>query len=73
MLKGPKLLPQQWKLLASVSSNIGQAIILFSLAAIFVPEAISLTKDYPKFFALSFFLAGLLILVGAVIITKKGK
>lgn len=73
MINGPKLTPSQWKLLSSALSNISQAAILFSLAAFFVPEAVSLSKDYPKFLSLSFLISGLFMLVGAVIIIKKGK
>ncbi|OGE31441.1 hypothetical protein A3C59_02260 [Candidatus Daviesbacteria bacterium RIFCSPHIGHO2_02_FULL_36_13] len=73
MLKGPKLTPKQWKLLSSAFSNISQAIILFGLAAIFVPEAISLTGNYSKISGFGFLAAGLFILVNAVIIAEKGK
>jgi len=73
MISGPKLTPKQWKLLSSAFSNISQAIILFGLAAIFVPEAISLAKDYSKISAFGFLTSGLFVLVNAVIIAEKGK
>ena len=73
MLKGPKLTTKQWHLLASAFSNISQAIILFSFAAFFVPEAISLTGNYSKISGFGFLAAGLFILVNAVIIAEKGK
>ena len=71
MLKGPKLLPTQWKRLASASSNISQAIIVFSLAAIFVPEVVSLQKDFPKIVGFIYLFWGLLILIGSVILSSK--
>lgn len=52
---------------------MSQAIILFSLAAFFVPEAVSLPKDFPRVLALGFLICGLIILMAAVIIIKKGK
>jgi len=44
LIKGPKLTAAQWKLLSSALSNIAQAIVLFSLAAFFVPEVVA----YPR-------------------------
>ena len=64
-----KLTPSQWRILSSAFSNISQAVILFSLAAFFVPEVVSLTHDFSKIFAIGVFLIGLLILLGSVIIT----
>ena len=58
MIKGPKLSTEQWKLLASAFSNISQAIILFSLAAFFVPETVGLPKEFPRIVAFSFFISG---------------
>lgn len=72
MIKGPKLTNAQWKLLASAFSNIGQAVILFSLAAFFVPEAVQLPKDFSKLTAFAFTISGWLIFAVAVIISKKG-
>lgn len=54
MLEGPKLSPQQWKLLAGAFSNISQAIILFALASFFVPEAVGLPRDFSRITALGF-------------------
>lgn len=73
MLKGPKLISNQWKMLSSAFSNMSQAIILFSLTAFFVPEAISLNKDYPHVNAIGFLFWGLFTLGIAVIISRKGK
>lgn len=54
MLKGPKLVPSQWGLLASAFSNISQGVILFALAALFVPEVVNLTRDFSRITALGF-------------------
>ena len=72
-IKGPKLSPNQWKLLSSAFSNMSQAIILFSLAAFFVPETVGLPKDFSQFKAFGISVFGLYILLIAVIITKKGR
>lgn len=72
MIKGPKLTIAQWKLLASAFSNISQAIILFSLAALFVPETVGLSKDFSRLVAVLFLTSGLSTLGGAVIISRKG-
>lgn len=73
MIKGLKLTATQWRLLSSAFSNIAQAIILFSLAAFFVPEVVGLTKDFSRLLALIYLLGGLLTLSFAVIIVQKGK
>lgn len=73
MLRYPKLTPPQWKNLASAFSHMGQAIILFSLAAFFVPQTVSLPEDFSKGFAFFTFLGGLIPLFGSVIISKKEK
>ena len=73
MIKGPKLTAAQWKLLASAFSNMSQAIILFSLAAFFVPEAVGLAKNFSRFVALMYFFGGLITLNMGVIMVKKGK
>lgn len=73
MLKGPKLSQEQWKLLSGAFSNIGQAIILFSLAAFFVPEAVGLEKEFSRLTSTLFFMFGLTIFVIALIMIKKGK
>ncbi len=70
-IKGPKLTFPQWKLLASAFSNIAQAVILFSLAAFFVPEAVSLSSSFSQNLAVGFLFGGLLLLAIAVIISKK--
>lgn len=72
-MKGLKLSPEQWKLLAGAFSNMGQAIVLFSLAALFVPEAIGLIKSFSRFIAGGYLLAGLTVLLLGVILTEKGK
>lgn len=72
MIAGPKLTPKQWKLLASAFSNMGQAIILFSLAVIFVPEAVGLSNEYPKLFGVCYLISGLLLLRMSVIIANNG-
>lgn len=73
MIKGPKLSPTQWKLLASATANISQAIILFGLAALFVPQALNLEGNFSKEFALLILICGLSLLIGAVIISKRGR
>lgn len=73
MINGPKLTPGQWKLLSSAISNIGQAIILFGLAAVFVPETLNLRGNFSKEFAVLTLISGLLSLTGAVIISKRGR
>lgn len=73
MIKGPRLSQEQWKLLSSAFSNISQAIILFSLAAFFVPEAVGLEKEFSRPTSTLFFIFGLTIFVIALIIIKKGK
>lgn len=73
MFKAPKLTPNQWKLLSSAFSNIGQAIILFSLAAVFVPETINLSKEYSKLFGICYLIAGWIVLTIGVIILNRGK
>lgn len=73
MIKGPKLTRSQWEHIAKASSNIAQAIILFSLAAFFVPETVQLPSKFPQLIASIFFLVGLIIFVLSVIFIKKGK
>lgn len=73
MISKPKLSPTQWKLLSSAFSNIGQAIILFSLAAFFVPEVVGLKSDFSKGEAILILFSGLFLLTIAVIISKKGR
>lgn len=73
LLKGPKLTPAQWKILAYACCNISQAIILFGLAALFVPKAVNLESDFPRFIALIYLSWGLLLLVISVTISKKVK
>ena len=73
MVKGPKLISSQWELIAKALSNIGQAIILFAFAALFVPETVGLSKDFSKVLAFGSFVVGLFILWNAVIIIKKGE
>lgn len=73
MKKLLSLTPAQWKTLASALSNIGQAVILFSFAAYFVPQSLNLPESFSKQFPVLAFLDGVLILAVAVIISKKGK
>lgn len=68
-----KLSPTQWTVLSKAFSNISQAIILFSLAAFFVPEAVSLTINFSKIYAFLMLLCGLSLFIITVIISKKGK
>lgn len=72
MIKWFKLTPTQWKVFGSGLSNISQAIILFSLAAFFVPRAVNLQEDFPKIFASIIFIWGLFLFVVSIIISKKG-
>ena len=67
-----KLTPTQWKTLTSALSNMGQAVILFSLAAFFVPESINLSENFSKSFSTLIFVNGFSVLIGAVIISRKG-
>ncbi len=68
-----KLLPKQWSLYAKALSNISQAIILFSLAAIFVPETVSLLKDFSKLISFAYLIIGVIIFILSGIIMRKGK
>lgn len=65
------LTPNQWKVLASASSNIGQGIILFALAAFFVPEAVGLPSSFPKDFSIKILLGGLILLISAIIMSRE--
>lgn len=73
MLKGPKLTLAQWEYLTNAFSNISQAIIIFSLAAIFVPEVVNLSGEFPQITALGYLAGGLISLGMGVIMSKKGK
>ncbi len=73
MIDGPKLSREQWKLLAGAFSNISQAIILFSLAAFFVPEVVGLSKEFSRGTAVIFCFGGFIVLTFSAIIVKKGK
>lgn len=73
MIHGPRLILNQWKLLASAISNISQAIILFGLAALFVPETLNLGNSFSKELASLILIGGLLLLIAAVIISKRGQ
>ena len=75
MVKPPQLFKQassQWKLYGNAFSNIAQAIVIFSLAAIFVPEAVSLSRNFSQVFGVTCFIAGLILLYVAGILIKKG-
>ena len=67
-----KLTPTQWKTFSSGLSNISQGIILFSLAAFFVPKAVNLDEDFSKQFATLSFIGGLLLFIVSIIISGKG-
>ena len=73
MIKRLKLTPSKLKIFSSASSNIGQAIILFSLAAFFFPEVVSLQKNFSKEIATLVFFGGLFLIIGAAIITIEDK
>lgn len=73
MIKQLKLTPAKWKVFASASSNVGQAIIIFALAALFFPEVVSLPRNFSKEIASLVFIGGLLLVIGAAIITKEDK
>lgn len=70
---GPKFTPKQWTLFGKSFANISQAIIIFSAAAFFVPETVSLSNDFSRLSALTYFLFGLFLLYGSGIIIEKGK
>lgn len=72
MNKKFKFLPKQWKLLATAISNIAQAVILFSLAAIFVPEVVNLSSEFSRIQAIIYLIIGLLVLMGGAIIMRRG-
>ena len=61
-----------WKYLATGFSNITQAIILFSLAAIFVPEAVNLSLLFTKAKAIGYLFCGVALFIIGGIISKKG-
>ena len=61
----------QWKRINTGLATTAQAIILFAIAAVFVPETVGLDPHYSKFFAIIFFIYGLLLFVVAVILTKE--
>ncbi len=67
------LIPSQWGLFANALSNISQAIILFSLAGMFVPQTVNLGKNFPFLLGLTYFVAGLIMLLFSGILIKKGK
>ena len=73
MVQQLKLTSAKLKIFASASSNIGQAIILFSLTAFFFPEVVSLPKEFSKEIASLVFIGGLLLIIGAAIITREDK
>lgn len=73
MAKSIRLTSAQWKVLVSAFSNMGQAIILFSLAALFVPEIVNLTHEFSRIYAIIFLLGGLALLISSVLTARKGK
>lgn len=73
LLKGPKLTPSQWKYLATGASNVSLAIIIFSLAAIFVPETVNLTGEFSQAKAVFYLICGFLLFGVGVIISKNVK
>ena len=72
-MRNLRLIPSQLILLSGAFSNMGQAIILFSLAAFFLPETIGLSVDFFRPAAVLFFVFGLIKLTTAAILVKKGK
>lgn len=72
-MRGLRLTRNQWQVLSTAIIHIAEAIILFSLAAFFVPEALNLSKDFSRITAFGFLISGLTILVAGVILAKKGK
>lgn len=68
-----RLSPAQWKVLSSAFCNMGQAVILFAFAALFVPQTVNLSENFSKQFAILALIYGLLLLGVSVIIVKKGK
>lgn len=73
MIKWFKLTKDQWKILASALSNIGQGVILFSFAAIFVPEVVSLSNNFPKQSGIETLMGGLILLLCAIIMSREKK
>lgn len=71
MIKWFRLNTNQYKVLSSAITNVAQAIILFALAAFFVPQTIDLPEDFSQQFALLALIQGLLLLIVAVIMSKK--
>lgn len=72
-LKAPRIAldKNQWGVLSSASSNMGQAMTLFGLAGFFVPQAVNLPVDFSQNLALVSFITGLSLLVVAVILSKR--
>jgi len=66
-----RLTPNQWRVLASAISNISQGVILFSFAAFFVPQAVSLPENFSKEFAIRFFGGGLILLISAIMMSRS--
>ncbi len=64
---------KQKEVFAGFVSNIGQALMLFSLAAGFAPDVINLQPDFSKFIALIAFVLGIVLLAASVIIIKRKK
>ncbi len=59
---------------AKYFSNISQAVLLFSLSVLFVPDILNLKRDFPQekvWASLTFGLA--FFMLGAIIITRKNK
>lgn len=72
MIKGPSLRPKQWKVISSGLSNIAQAVIIFSLAALFVPEAVGLPREFSRLQSLVYLICGFIIFGIGVKISQKG-
>ncbi len=71
MIQDLKLIPKQLETISSAFSQMGQVITLFSLGALFVPESVNLSKDFPHLASLMFLIGGLMILAISIIIVKK--
>lgn len=62
---------QQWQMITSAIANISQAIILFALAACFVPETVNLQRNFSGQIATLFLVTGLLFFILGIIIRKE--
>lgn len=68
-----RLTPNQWNVLYTAVSHISQGVILFSLGAFFVPEAVGLPLTFPKDFSIKILIGGLVLLLSAIIMSREKK